>query len=297
MNDHAVLEWLNENELRSYPLQATGGRIIPGGQELSRCILDASLVYQEPVSTDQVTLNSCVVTVGGDLVVKVHNLPPFTVPGYRNQQYPFYCRNFSSYSWHHGAFGAPDNYAPQSSLLVFGSATASITGSAAFTEVFFEPCCVVDLSGPLQGVAGLRISVPLPVFHASPGGADADYGGDAPALPPVEGAVTHAGRVVWQEGYQFGLRAAGQTINMTAARNQGLSISCQNYFPHLRQDCDTIVSSINGVAPTTNPGALTIKAGPHVRVFDDPGNNRIYVGLDFAIADVCHPPLTPPKPA
>lgn len=244
MIDHQVLEWLNENELRCYPLSETGNKQFQTTLSLNRCILDASLFdFRTNESNTTVYLKS--ITVGhNDLItVAVTGQLDFTFLRTAATTYPIYSRN------------------PEGSLLVFGAEMQQVTANVTFSGVAFEPSCVVQWPYELFGVQGF--------FMDTPGGA---YLG---------------GEVEFKEGFQFGLRATGQTIRMSAGRNNGRPISCESYFPSLADDCGSIISYINGVTTTTNPGILTLQAGPHVNIFDDPEHHRIYIGLDFTKEDVC----------
>lgn len=246
MSNRQVLEWLNENELRCYPLTEGGNKQFLSTLSLNRCLLDASLVYTE---SSPATVNLQSFTVSGNSVTVVVTGQPAFVLEDKTGSYPAYCRNSAG------------------SLLVFGAEMQHVTANVTFANIEFEPGCVIDLSGKLQGVTGFTTG----------------------SSNTVRDTV-----VAWQEGFQFGLRVEGQTIRMTANKNKGRPITCQNYFQNIANDCGAIISYINGVTPPVNPGVFLLKAGPHVQIFDDPDNHRIYIGLDFVGSDVCQPPMLPP---
>lgn len=242
MIDRQVLEWLNENELRCYPLLETGNKQFQTTLSLNRCILDASLSTFADGPTTSVNLES--ITVNNELItVTVTGQLDFTFLRTPTTSYPIYCRN------------------PAGSLLVFGAEMQQVTANVTFSGVAFEPSCVVRWPYEVFGVQGFLTNL-------------------------NSGAIT-SGEVEFKEGFQFGLRATGQTIRMSAGRNKGRPISCESYFPSLADDCGSIISYINGVTTTTNPGILLLQAGPHVNILDDPENHRIYIGLDFTKEDVC----------
>lgn len=152
-------------------------------------------------------------------------------------------------------------YNTEGSVLALGDEFAHVNADVSFTGIRFEPTCVVDTSGAWRGVTSL---------------------------------AEHTGIVEFKEGFQFGLSTNQQTIKMVADRNAGKPISCQRFFEGVvDDDCGEIISYINGVASPDNPGKIVLKAGPHVQIFDDPENHRIYVGLDFDSLDVCQPVRRP----
>ena len=248
MSDRQILEWLNENELRCYPLMEAGDKRFLTSLSLNRCLLDASLLYTDAAAPGSVNLQSFTVS-GNSITVTVTGQPDFVISD-KTGSYPMYCRNSAG------------------SLLVFGAEMRGVSANVTFNGIEFEPACVIDLSGSMQGVVGFTV-----------GTADTLYNGV----------------VEWQEGFQFGLQANGQTVKLTASKNKGQPITCQNYFQNIANDCGSIISYINGVTPAVNPGIFLLKAGPHVQIFDDPDNHRIYIGLDFIGSDVCRPPMLPPK--
>lgn len=249
MSDHQVLEWLNENELRSFPLQETGDKRFLSTLSLNRCLLDALLLYTTTEPVSNIELIAFAVS-GNQITVTVTGQADFVIVD-KTAAYPMYIRN------------------SEGSLLVFGQEMQSVIANVAFTGILFEPTCVVNLAGALRGVTGFTVGT---------------------------GATQYTEQLELREGLQFGLRADGQTVKLSANKNKGKPITCQNYFQTIANDCGTIISYINGVTPPVNPGIFLLKAGPHVQIFDDPDNHRIYIGLDFNADDVCQPPLLPPAP-
>jgi len=241
MSDIRTLEWLNENSLRCYPLQEDGNKTFLTTLSLNRCILDALLLYTEPVNRNAVKLESIVVN-GQQVTIMVTGQPEFAF-NRSGCVYPVYVYNTNG------------------SVLAVGEEFALVNANASFSGIRFEPTCVIDTSGVWRGVTSL---------------------------------AERTGVVEFKEGFQFGLAINQQTVKMTADRNAGRPISCQRFFENVvADDCNEIISYVNGVTSSDNPGKIVLKAGPHVQIFDDPENHRIYIGLDFDSLDVCQPVRRP----
>ena len=92
------------------------------------------------------------------------------------------------------------------------------------------------------------------------------------------------------EGFQFGLTTIGQQLLLSANKDSGEPLSCESFFPN-RNDCGSIISSINGAETINNPGIIQLHAGRNIAIYDDPANHRIYIGLKFEKGNVCTPIL------
>jgi hypothetical protein len=233
-----ILDWLNENEYRCYPLQEGTNRGLWNTTELNKCLLDALFI-----STTPAKLNSFI--VAGD-IVSVHVSKGsieevFTFN--KTESFPQSCRLSSG------------------SLLVAGHGLLGATASVTFSDVWFDHCA---------------ITAPMPVCVSS--------------LNTQEGETTLLG------GLQTGLvyNDKNNTITVKADRNVGVPIQCHNYFQTVVQaDCGNIVTSLHGAAPSSNPGKIRLKTEGNIRIFEDPANFRIYIGLDFRESDLCRVKVNP----
>jgi hypothetical protein len=157
-------------------------------------------------------------------------------------------------------------------VLVLSSAIGSLHDPADYTlsNVELEPTTATELAGEYLGVASVSFN----------------------------GASISSGDITFTEGYQVGIVVNGQTIQVEAGRNYGLSLPCQDFFNdgNLASDCTGIVSFINGATPLKSGGTVRINAGQNLKIFEDPELNRLYVGLDFTAAESCNGVELPPVP-
>ena len=127
-NQSTVVEWLNENALRSYPLTEDSPRFVYSGLvkiDLNALVLDATLFYDTiPTST---TLDM-IVTSGSNLVIYVAGQLSFMISNYQTATYPYYVRNLNN------------------SLLVIGDASTIPTNLVFNVGSEFEPCVLYAMS-------------------------------------------------------------------------------------------------------------------------------------------------------
>jgi hypothetical protein len=144
-------------------------------------------------------------------------------------------------------------------LLVIGEGAKNIPdGTNNFSSVTFEPTTIFEYYGPWLGVESLTF----------------------------DGADTIAGDITLFEGYQFDIRVDGQDLGLAAGSMYGEQINCTHFGDEVN-DCEDIISFINGVSPDGN-NRFNILAGNGINVWDDPENHRIYVGFAFTSGDdVC----------
>ncbi len=246
-----IVDWLNENEFRGYPLRENTARSIgTTGLILDPVVLDANLVYTSQPLPATVKLVS--LTVAGVAVTfQITDQPAFLIPDRTTAEYPVYLRN------------------SEGSLLVIGEAVKIIpNGIYLFANTAFEDCVASEFRGDWLGCTSLNF----------------------PGKPPMVGTSN------WIEGYQFDIKIKGSTIHLGANSNYGIPLSCEKFFEDIvDDDCDELVSFINGAATVTNPDIMRFIAGPSVAIFDDPPNHRIYIGLTFDENDVCTTAVTNPE--
>lgn len=258
MGQSTIVEWLNENEQRAYPLLTDSPNEVTSNDvslSLHKLILDANLVYIEDDLPDQVKLEriesdgtAVTLFISGEFSV------PFIIDDVLNADYPAYIRN------------------AQGSLLVLGeelkTCVTAANPSLELSGVVFEPSVASEFRGRLRGVTSLVIN-----------------------------GATLVGAIELVEGVQTGIEFRHEdTLFLSAGPNEGLPLDCRNFFENeLVYDCGDVVSWINGARSAENGGKLTLKAGRNIKIFEDRESSKIYIGLDFDSEDICEIPNLPPK--
>jgi hypothetical protein len=248
-NFSTVVEFLNENEYRGYPLLETSNRYftIAGTEyDLFRLIVDAQIGYAN--ISDSFTANiTSITTDSSNLTIHITGTQ-FTVTNYLSATYPHYAYD--------------TNY----NLLVIGEYALQLptNSNTTITNAIFEPSVIYEKS--ITGVNSVTIS----------------------------GHVL-TGDITLREGYQVSLIPKKNNIDLEVGRNEGIPLPCGD-FRGLTSDCDTVISSINGVTPNKTGHPISIIGKNHITVFDDPDNHRIYIGYDFKLADVPAQQLIHPTP-
>lgn len=227
MANSLVIDWLNENSLRAYPLKEAISRVSGGYTLDDGVILDAQFVYAsipDEVYLTQIEADSLNVTF------TITGLPVFIIS--RTAVFPAYIRTSSG------------------NLLVVGASTATIPeGIYTFSNVAFEYSVSHDFGGGWLGVESLSFN----------------------------GSGVIDGDVIFEEGYQFGIRVNTPNITLSCGAGYGKPISC-NTFGTLDDDCNTIVSFVNGIGPDGKK-VLHFRNGGGIVILEDPDNHRIFIGL------------------
>jgi hypothetical protein len=278
-----VIDWLNANELRAYPLVNTSSR---PEEFKDSFILDLQLNTQDiDIGSSVVYLTRVVSYPSGEVAVsfgtQTKQIASFLIPG-GEKIYPLYLRN------------------PDGNLAVFGSGVTDYINSTSTIKTKdylmpVEPSVCFQLDAMWLGVDGFNIS-PEKITEPS---------GNSPKLP-LQNATTLSytqGDVVLQEGYNFRVNAAKGVIDLAVGTNYGMKMGCNtNFLDPAQCDCDTVVSTINGVPPDV-AGNFRLVAGTDIVItsgtsvstqFQDAfnetsNNNTIFVGFSFQANDLCAP--------
>ena len=255
MQESQIIDWLNENELRAYPLEDIGRTASSGYHLPDGILLDALFVTSDAtVSLDLIEADSTNVAF---TISSIAN--PIVVP--RASTFPYYYRDTDG------------------NLLVIGEAMADIpNGSYAFfAQAYFESSVIFDPTG-WEGVTSISVH---PVF--------------ANVLPLSGSGTTTVltGDIELVDGYQLSVNVPEvESLQLSAGRMDGWPIDCSRFRTASDDSCDTIVSTVNGVAPSAQH-QLQLVGGQNVLVLDDPDNHRIFIGLRFNEGDVCTPVTIP----
>jgi hypothetical protein len=250
MNDSTVIEWLDENGLRSYPFTEDMARYIKIGEttvDIYSIILDAALQYR--VLPDVVKIEY-IDTTGGNLTIKItgNEQAAHSVSGYAaipDSSFPLYVYNSSN------------------SLLVIGIKVKDIPSNIHVTPInaIFIPSVITEIDSYASGVDSLTI-----------------------------GEIECDEQTTIVDGYQCSVIPVNQDINLEIGRNEGLVLPCNFSVSSVQSDCADVASLINGAAPNDSGDIINFVAGNHVKIFDDPINNRIYIGYDFSDREVLSTP-------
>ena len=100
-----------------------------------------------------------------------------------------------------------------------------------------------------------------------------------------DGGASVTGNLNFLEGYQVDIAITGSTITFGAGSKYGVPIACGTFFNFI-DDCDSIISYINGVA-ADGKGIIHLLNGGGMVILDDPENHRIFVGMPNGSEDVC----------
>jgi hypothetical protein len=256
MPQSIVTEWLNENSQRAYPLTTGSTNLITVG----------SVSYE----LQKVILDANLVYLLDFMPEEVF-LTRVEISG---NNVSFYITGDNSPPF--VVTDVPNATFPvyvrnsQGSLLVLGEELLTLFStntSHEYSNVTFEPSVVSEFIGRLRGINSVTFN-----NH------------------------TFVGTINIKEGYQTNVQfKPNNVIYVSAGSSEGIPIGCQNFFSdEIADDCGTIVSWVNGASPLENGGNLRIVAGPHIKIFNDKDNSRIYIGLDFESVDVCKAKPLPP---
>jgi hypothetical protein len=296
-----VLDWLNENEIRSYPLLNQSNREISTGQGAFTIpddfLLDLQLlILSLPKASDTNPLQYVVygltklkkhagnlqVSFGFKAEESVNNTPSTPVQGEvvtfemaspSSCSYPFYIRD---------SLG---------NLAVFGKGAAAIA-EALQEDIAFNVWCPVEQAACIQ-FDGAWLGVQK--IKSNPE-KKTEQQGYAPKLrlEDVDTQNYLIGDVIFRAGYNFRVAVVNSLIDLAIGRNYGLHMNCSTPFIAEKYlDCRELVSYINGVPPDNsgnfnmNQGAnITILSGQAAGISD---THTLLVGMTFQSTDVCSP--------
>lgn len=302
-----VLDWLNENEIRAFPLLNDANKLftINGVDWLlpENFILDLQLTVKDfsLVNDDReaitVTLSSIAMLESGSVNVTFsaeEQIAEFAIDSPDTQTYPLYMRNTDG------------------NLAVFGSgvmdfAAAAQSATTITTNIPVEPAVCVQFNGAWLGVNSLSTSPEKVSLDALLVGASRVY---EPSLPLEDTLTTTTlnGDVKFLEGYNFRVAISRELIDLEISSGLGLRMNCSTSFiPEEYLDCGEIVSYINGVPPDSS-GNFRLTAGSNINItkgaaidteFYDPASSvshaetsnthTIFVGFNFQSTDLCAP--------
>jgi len=254
MAESTILEWLEENSYRAYPLQeGYATKFIYGKMalpfDLYNVVVDANLAYY---SLPAAVYLEKIIIAGSTLTIYV--TPAVGSPD--NNTF-VYTLNAGTHIYY-GRNASGD-------LLVLNDNINQLIGYNTYFNfnVPFEPSVCCEIGGAYVGVTSIAIN-----------------GTDISADTLVN-------------GYQLAVLPTGQNIDLEVGRNYGQVLPCYNRFSPPSLTCGQIVNNINGATPTATGGSINIVAGQHVQIYNDPDSHTVYIGLDFVSSDISFGQLTP----
>jgi hypothetical protein len=296
-----VLDWLNENERRAYPLLEETSRtiVIDNSSVLlpDNFLLDLQLVSLAslvdvsgeaiPVylsSLKLINTNLHVAFSSGEAVIAT-----FIINSASTQTTPLYIRHSDG------------------NLAVFGDGIKdflNLVNKASFEvfiNIYVEPSTVAQFNEAWLGVNKLTVSPEKISKNAMEVGDEHSYEPELP-LQPMTPRTELQGDIKFLEGYNFRVNASSGLIDLEVGKNFGLKMSCATSFlPPEYLDCSELVSYINGVPPDVN-GNFRLNAGTNIDItsgntlslFKDPltedaNTYTLFVGLSFSSTDLCAP--------
>jgi hypothetical protein len=279
----SVSDWLNENELRAYPLiEGEYGNNLPDNFLLDLILkVETNEIAQVKLLNVQKLSTTMLVTfTGAGNTFELDLIDDLIFPHYR--------RN------------------PNGSLAVFGEGVLTLAallndGDVLSLNLTPEPATIYDFTGPWLGVSRIKLAE----------GFKSEEDLFTAKLPlEVENDFLNlslTGEVVFTPGFNYGINFNGDLINMEASFGLGDQVSCVTEFvsPELK-DCADIISFINGVPPDDN-GIFRFIPGTNISVFEGTtvktqlndtnatpdilniNANTLFVGLTFLETDLCSP--------
>lgn len=302
-----VLDWLNENELRAFPLlnDASKNFIINGSswQMPDNFILDLQLVVKTSslVANGEelvVALNKINKTQQGGIQISFSvgatQFTEFTISSPANKEYPLYIRN------------------PDGNLAVFGEGILSFNNVAAqntsvTVNLPVEPSVCTQFNGAWLGVNSFRTSPEKISLSPLLAALNRVY---EPSLPlentPAQTILQ--GDIKFLEGYNFRVDINNGLIDLEIGTSHGLRMNCATSFiPEEYLDCGEIVSYINGIPPDAS-GNFRLTAGNNINITkgstistdfydsmssvtqtETSNQHTLFVGLNFQSTDICAP--------
>lgn len=286
-----VVEWLNENELRAYPLiEGELAQNIP-----EDFLLDLMLVIN--VELDELaTVRLLNISTEADGLTATFSGEGNAFYVAKNKTFPQYVRN------------------PNGSLAVFGEGAKIFFAQGNATSIDcavpVEPATIYKFDLAWLGVSSISS------YKNYQSESSESY---IPSTPLVEDDYSYSLKeaVEFYPGYNYKIDFRNDRINMAVGFKFGIPMDCTTEFvaPELK-DCHEIISYINGVPPDSK-GVFRVTAGENIFTFsgntvdeDIPDTNpkiaelyytqgkppitkinpnALFVGLTFLETDLCSP--------
>jgi hypothetical protein len=303
-----ILDWLNENEVRAYPLLDENRKDFQFESSVwdlpDNFILDLQLVVKGSMLEDYIPVLNKLVVVNGSVAVHfslmhgttetLEDLAVFNISEAATREYPYYVRNANG------------------DLAVFGKGVQTLLGAYldgvildAVSPIPTEPATAVQFDDAWLGVSSITAEPEKQTEQLSyePTKPLEDVYDYLAAITEQNHPTSLVGHVKFLEGYNFRVDIASEAIDLEIGARFGLRMNCETSFiPEQYLDCDELVSYINGVPPDNN-GSFRLLAGTSINITpgtavttsfidsltETSNNNTLFVGLSFQTTDLCDP--------
>lgn len=247
MPDSLIIDWLDENSFRTYPLLFQNSPLVLP----NNILLDAQFVFNsvdDASNTSYVNLTSINETAGEYTITvsaEVNAQSTFRFSASSVSDFPLYVYN------------------DQGSLLVIGAGILSLTGNNTFTTLTFEPSTIIDISSGWEGLPAIVVE----------GQTTVELNGEV---------LFEEGTQV----YLLASGPSEITIKVGRNLGLPVDCS-PKFTTTFAQDCNEGISNLNGTFLPKRGADFKIEGGDHISIFNDPVNHRIYIGLTFSSSDIC----------
>jgi hypothetical protein len=295
-----ILDWLNENEIRAYPLlDSSNNKTFNLFNNTSwdfpdNFLIDLQLVvlkesFDLPVFLKKISFSptSGVTVVFGTFLKTIADFN-ISISTLTNMSSNLYIRK------------------PTGSLAVFGFGIKNFAEACLdnaveiYPELPVEPTVCYELNAPWLGVNSIQVT-PEKLSQ---------YDSDEVFRPLLDVSTPSKvyGDIKLLPGYNFDVKINSGLIDLAVSSVSGKRPSCTTSFLLEKYlDCDEIISYINGVPPGED-GNLTISAGANINIIngntltsfndafsEEAQNSTLFVGLNFKPEDVCAPVAITPS--
>lgn len=273
-----VIDWLNENEYRAYPLRVSED--FP-----TNFLLDLLLVFRANVLQDNPIFLKSYRKINDSLEIcfgtSSQVLSTFVIATPQTNQYPLYLRNSDG------------------CLAVFGEGVKNIFAVAStdnsLVNIGVEPSTCHQYDQAWLGVSGITCTSNKTTIANT-------YAAKLP-LETISPAPVLTGDVLFFPGYNFRVEIAKNAVDLEIGQGYGMKMRCDTYFlAEEYRDCEQIVSYINGIPPDES-GNFRITQGADINItagstipsdfidsFAQKANEHsLFVGFSFQKNDICAP--------
>jgi hypothetical protein len=275
-----ILEWLDENSLRSFPFLLISDKVANTSYVLDNgLILDLALINNTTPSQNLYALVSIDASASPTVIFNFTNSISFTTSS-----------NLSGIQYLIGT----NNSKMTINASLLGAIPTSVN---IFTNLQVEPSLIFEYYNDWLGVTQLTIS---PDYES--GGIDYEYEAITPLQSQSSPNLT--GNIVFYEGFNIDINfdTINNLILLTVGNSYGIPLSCSNQFINPEDtDCDEIISYINGVPPASD-GTFNIAPGTNINLvlgtsivdfydsynLSEPANSHsLFIGFTFLEEDLC----------